>query len=175
MSRMALISSSKTILTEESWLVIILNLFKCYATEAPSFILRLYSLFIKKTLFDDVFFSYKSCNFFHRPSVVFSPATLKYTFFAEYYRAIAIAFLSSLFQSSTIINEGFFATPSIGKYWSFKINMSSICDFHRAKLAPFNFSMSLTIVASMLLNEIELTPTSPWTWCSPTFGSDTNC
>ena len=48
----------------------------------------------------------------------------------------------------------------MGKYWSFKISMSSICAFHREKLVPFSFSMSLTVVFSMLLQiALPKTPT----------------
>ena len=135
-----------------SWLVITLNSFKCSTPEAPSFILVLYNFFIRNTLFVVMFFSYKSCNYFHRLSAVFSSSTLNYTFFARYCRIVVMAFLSIFFQSSSSIIEGFFATPAIGKHWSLRIDIFSIWYFHREKLSPLSFSISLITVSILLAN-----------------------
>ena len=72
----ARISSSKSISTDDNWFVIVLNLFRCYATEAFSAIFKLNNFFIRCILLFADGFSYIPDKAFIRSVVVFSFTTL---------------------------------------------------------------------------------------------------
>ena len=72
----AWISSSKSISTYENWFVIVLNSFRCCATDALSAIFKLNSFFIRCTLLFADSFSYIPDKAFIRSTVVFSFTTL---------------------------------------------------------------------------------------------------
>ena len=74
---MHLSSSEILISTDDNWLTIVLNAFRCSVTEFPSFILRLYSFFCRNSLFTRDLDWYKVPNLFHKSFVVASLDTFR--------------------------------------------------------------------------------------------------
>ena len=109
----AQISSLKSISTGDNWLVIVLNSFRCCATEAFSAIFKLNNFFIRCTLLFADGFSYILDKAFIRFAVVFSFTTLCATNLDRVNPITPSTCLSRRAYSSAFIASGF--VPKRGK------------------------------------------------------------
>ena len=103
----ARISSSKSIFTDDNRFVIVLNPFRCCATDAFSTIFKLNSFFIRCTLLFADDFSYIPDKAFIRSAVVFSFTTLCATDLDKVNLITHSTCLSRRAHSSSFIASGF--------------------------------------------------------------------
>ena len=101
------ISSSKSIFTDDNPFVIVLNPFRCYATNAFSAIFKLNSFFIICTLLFANGFSYIPNRAFIRSAMVFSFTTLCATNLNRVNLITPSTCLSKRAHSSSFIASGF--------------------------------------------------------------------
>ena len=104
----ARISSSNSISTEDNWFVIVLNLFRCFATAAPSAIFKLNNFFIRCTLLLADGFSYMLDKAVMKPTVVVSFTTLCATDIDRVNLITPSTCLSRRVHSASSILSGFF-------------------------------------------------------------------
>ena len=109
----ARISSSKSISTDDNQFVIVLNSFKCCATNAFYAIFKLNSFFIRCTLLFSDGFSYIPDKAFIKSAVVFSSTTLCVTDLDRVSLITPSTCLSRRAHSSAFIASGF--VPKKGK------------------------------------------------------------
>jgi hypothetical protein len=101
------LSSSEILISTYTYrLTIVLNAFKCSATESPSLILRLYNLFLRNSLFTRDLDSYKFPNFSHKSLVVASSDRFSNTKSDRHSHIVLFAFRSNFFQSSAEVPVG---------------------------------------------------------------------